>query len=37
LDELRLRIQRFQTILGDEAPISAEAITPQIFSIRPAA
>jgi surface carbohydrate biosynthesis protein len=37
LDQLRLRIQRFQAILGDEAPLAAEAITPQIFRIRPAA
>lgn len=37
LEELRQRIRRFQEILGDETPVSAEAITPQIFSIRPAA
>jgi surface carbohydrate biosynthesis protein len=36
LEELRRRIRRFQRILGDETPVSAEAITPQIFSIRPA-
>jgi hypothetical protein len=36
LEELRQRIRRFQEILGDETPISAEAITPQIFRIRPA-
>ncbi|MCU0590258.1 MAG: hypothetical protein MUC57_02135 [Desulfobacterales bacterium] len=35
LEELRCRIQRFQEILKDRTPISAEAITPQIFSIRP--
>jgi surface carbohydrate biosynthesis protein len=35
LEELRQRIRRFQEILGDETPISTEAITPQIFSIRP--
>jgi len=35
LEELRRRIRLFQEILGDEIPISAEAITPQIFSIRP--
>jgi hypothetical protein len=35
LPELRRRIRRFQEILGDESSISAEAITPQIFSIRP--
>ena len=35
VEELRRRIRRFQEILGDETPISAEAITPQIFSVRP--
>jgi len=35
LEELRCRILRFQEILKDRTPISAEAITPQIFSIRP--
>ncbi len=35
LDELRHRIRRFQEILRDQTPISAEAITPQIFRIRP--
>jgi hypothetical protein len=35
LEELRGRIQRFQEILKDQTPISAEAITPQIFRIRP--
>lgn len=35
LDELRQRIRRFQEILGDPTPISAEAITPQIFRIHP--
>jgi surface carbohydrate biosynthesis protein len=36
LEELRRRIRRFQEILGDPTAISAEAITPQIFTIRPA-
>ena len=36
LEELRRRIQRFQQILGDETPVSAEAVTPHIFSVRPA-
>jgi len=35
LEELRRRIRRLQAILGDESPICAEAITPQIFTIRP--
>jgi surface carbohydrate biosynthesis protein len=35
LEELRRRVWRFQQILGDETRISAEAITPQIFSVRP--
>ena len=35
LEELRRRIRRFQDILGDDTPISAESVTPQIFSIRP--
>jgi hypothetical protein len=35
LAELNRRIRRFQEILGDETPISAEAISPQIFSIHP--
>lgn len=35
LEDLRRRIRRFQEILGDETPISAKAITPQIFSIHP--
>jgi len=35
LEELRRRVWRFQQILGDETRISAEAITPQIFNIRP--
>jgi hypothetical protein len=35
LEELRGRIRRFQEILGDETPISAEALTPQIFTVRP--
>jgi len=35
LEEVRRRIRRFQDILGDETPISAEAVTPQIFSIHP--
>ena len=35
LEELRRRIQRFQEILRDQTPITAEAITPQIFRIRP--
>jgi len=33
LEELRRRIQRFKEILGDETPITAEPITPQIFRI----
>jgi surface carbohydrate biosynthesis protein len=36
LDELRRRMMRFQEILGDETPVSTTALTPQIFSIRPA-
>ena len=36
LDELRRRVRRFQEILGDDTPVSAEAITSRIFSIRPA-
>ncbi|MGE5256416.1 MAG: surface carbohydrate biosynthesis protein [Hyphomicrobiales bacterium] len=35
IEELRRRIRRFQEILGDETPISAEVITPHIFSIQP--
>jgi surface carbohydrate biosynthesis protein len=35
LEELRRRIRRLQAILGDESAICAEAITPQIFTIRP--
>jgi surface carbohydrate biosynthesis protein len=35
LEELGRRIRRFQEILGDRTPVSAEAITPQIFRIRP--
>jgi surface carbohydrate biosynthesis protein len=35
LEELRRRIGRFQEILGDRTPVSAEAITAQIFRIRP--
>jgi len=35
IEELRRRIQRFKEILGDETPIAAEPITPQIFRIRP--
>jgi surface carbohydrate biosynthesis protein len=36
LGELRRRIRRFQEILDDPTPVSAEAITPHIFVIRPA-
>ncbi len=35
LAELRRRIRRFQEILGDRTPVSVEAITPEIFRIRP--
>jgi hypothetical protein len=35
LEELRRRIRRFQEILGDQTPVTAEAITPQIFRVRP--
>jgi surface carbohydrate biosynthesis protein len=35
LEELRRRVRRFQEILGDDTPVSAEAITSRIFSIRP--
>jgi hypothetical protein len=35
LAELRRRIRRFQDILGDQTPVSAEAVTPEIFRIRP--
>ena len=35
LEELRRRIRRFQDILEDQTPVSAEAITPQIFRVRP--
>ncbi len=37
LEEISRRISRFQTILENETPISVEAVTPYIFSIRPAA
>jgi hypothetical protein len=37
LEELRRRIQRFKEILGDDTPIVAEPVTPQIFRIRPEA
>jgi surface carbohydrate biosynthesis protein len=35
IEELRRRIRRFQEILGDETSVATEALTPQIFSIRP--
>jgi surface carbohydrate biosynthesis protein len=35
LEELRWRVRRFQAILGEDTPVSVEAITPQIFNIRP--
>jgi RNase P/RNase MRP subunit POP5 len=35
LEDIRLRIRRFQKILGDETPISAESLTSQIFKICP--
>jgi surface carbohydrate biosynthesis protein len=35
LEELGRRIRRFQGILKDQTPISAEMITPHIFRIRP--
>ena len=35
LEELRRRIRRFQMILENETPITAEEIAPQIFRIRP--
>ena len=36
-EELRLRISKFQKILGHATPVSADAITPQIFRISPIA
>jgi surface carbohydrate biosynthesis protein len=36
LEEISRRIRRFQKIIADETPISVEAITPDIFRIRPA-
>jgi surface carbohydrate biosynthesis protein len=35
LEELRRRIRRFQEILKDDTPLSAEAMTPHVFRIRP--
>jgi surface carbohydrate biosynthesis protein len=35
LAELRQRVQRFQDILGDKAPLAVEAVTEHIFEIRP--